>query len=417
MERGIVFDGGRMKVAVIGAGLTGLTAANKLKEYLNVKVFEANEVGGLLASFCPSYCIEKFYHHFFRKDEELLSFLKELRLDSKILWKSVKVGFAIDGKVYSLSNPIEIIKYPYLTFSEKLKLTLFTLKCKKIRDYEKFDDFSAFDGILKELGPSLLEKFFIPLLNAKFGENAKSVSYAWLLARVSIRSDRNLTGEKIGYLRGGFKQMIERLCQDLEIIEEFAKIEKFGKWQVNGEDFDAVIYTAPLENLNSKLDFLKISSVKYQSVICTLLGLKRSISDVYWVNSIGTPFGAIIEHTNFMPLEDYGENLAYLVTYCSHQSEIFKMSESRIKNLFLKHLRKFEIEEKDLNWFRVFKARNSGPVYETGFLKKVTPYKLLEGFYIAGMTSKPNYPERSMNGCVKAGKEVAEKLLKDFQLS
>ncbi|MCS7122331.1 MAG: NAD(P)/FAD-dependent oxidoreductase [Archaeoglobaceae archaeon] len=401
-----------MKVAVIGAGLTGLTAAYNLKDYANVKVYEANEVGGLLASFCPNYCIEKFYHHCFKWDKELILLLKDLNLLSKLFWKTVKVGFAVNGKIYSLSNIIEIIKYPYLTLKEKAKLAFFTLKSKKRKDYEKYDEVYAIDGLKIEVGDSLLEKFFLPLLNAKFGENAQKISYAWLLARVSIRSNRNLKGEKIGYLRGGFKQLIDKLSEDLEIVEEFAEIKKFGKWQVNGEDFDAVVYTAPLDNLN----FLQIRKIKYQSTVCALLALKRSLSDVYWVNSIGTPFGAIIEHTNFAPLKDYGEHLVYLVTYCSQQSEIFRMSENRIRDIFMNSLRKFGICEKDLNWIRIFKAKYSGPVYEVGFAKNITPYKISDGFYIAGMTSKPNYPERSMNGSIKAGREVAEVLLKDYQL-
>ncbi len=412
----MVFDGERiMKVAVVGAGLTGLVVANELKDYVQVKVFEAEEVGGLVSSYfndSKGYHIEKFYHHCFKNDFELLSLLKELKLSSKLVWKTVKVGTAFDGKILSLSTPLEILRYPYLSLKEKVKLAMFTIKSRR-RNYEAFDEESAIDGLKKEVGEALLNKFFMPLLNAKFGENAKDVSYAWLLARVAIRSNRKLRGEEIGYLRHGFWQFIEKLSEDIDIKKEKAKIEKSGGWVVNGEDFDAVVFTAPLNELTINLN---LPEVRYQSSICALIALKNPISDVYWINSIGTTFGAIIEHTNFMPFEDYGENLIYLASYTTPTSEAFKMDDKEILKIFLSDLKRFGVKDCDVVWSKVFKAKYSGPIYERGYSKRITPYRVAEGFYIAGMTSKPNYPERSMNGSIKAGKEVAEKLKKDLEL-
>ncbi|MEM0266815.1 MAG: NAD(P)-binding protein, partial [Archaeoglobaceae archaeon] len=81
-----------MKIAIVGAGLTGLRCAMELKEFAEVKVFEKNSIGGLVSSFCSRYCIEKFYHHVFKTDEELLDLIKKLGLSSKLVWKTVKVG-------------------------------------------------------------------------------------------------------------------------------------------------------------------------------------------------------------------------------------------------------------------------------------------------------------------------------------
>jgi len=408
-----------MKIAIVGAGLTGMSAAINLKEYAEVILFEKESVGGLASSYCRDYCIEKFYHHCFRGDDALLEMIKKFNLSNKLVWKITRIGYAVGEKIYPLNTPFEILKYPHMSLREKMKLALFTLKSKK-RDYSSEDDVSVVDGIKKELGEDLLENFFMPLLKSKFGESYKDISYAWLLARVAIRSNRKYSGEELGYIRHGFHQLIERMQDDLEIRNEEVKtIEKAGnKIRVNGEDFDAVIYTAPLPELDEKIRrAAALPDIRYQSSVCALIGAKDSITeDIYWTNIKGdTVFGAIIEHTHFMPFEDYGEHVIYLASYSTPDGWLYNRSEEELKKLYLKDVQKFGLKKESINWIKIFKARYSGPLFEKGYLKKITPYKTkLEGFYVAGMTSRPNYPERSMNGSIKAGIEVAEVVKKDF---
>ena len=407
-----------MKVAIIGAGLTGLNAALNLKEYADVKIFEKGDVGGLASSFCKEYCIEKFYHHCFRQDGELIQLIKDFKLSNKLLWKVAKVGYAVNGKIYPLNTPLEILKYPYLSFYDKLKLAVFTVKCRG-RNYILEDSKGVVDGIREELGDRLLDRFFMPLLRSKFGENYRDVSYAWLLARVAIRSNRKYGGEELGYLRHGFNQLIEKMVEEVEVEKRNVKLEKFGSYHICGERFDAVIYTAPLPELDVRFKrALRLPNIKYQSSVCALVGLKDQLTNVYWTNIADMlSFGALIEHTNFMPFEDYCEHLIYLASYSTPDGWLFNCNESELVKIYIKDLQKFGVDEKDVNWIKIFKAKYSSPIYEVGYINKITDYKTsLKGFYIAGLTSKPNYPERSMNGSVKAGKEVAEVLKSDFLL-
>ena len=409
-----------MKIAIVGAGLTGLSCALELKDY-NPTIFECYDVGGLLASYeRKGYRIEKFYHHFFRWDHDLLNIIKKLGLSSKVVWKIAKTGFAIDGKIYPLNTPLEILRYPHLSLTDKIKLARFTLKSRK-RDYTIEDDRGVVEGIREELGENLLQKFFMPLLKAKFGENYDRVSYAWLLARVAIRSNRKLSGEELGYLRGGFWQLVDRMAEGLNIIRK--PVENIGyfnkRYHIHGMEFDAVVWTAPLPFLDPKIaNALNLPNISYQSSICALVGCEKPLSDLYWINVDNAIFGAVIEHTNFMPFEDYGEHLIYLASYTTPNSELFRMSEKDLANLYLKDLEKLGMKRRDVKWIKIFKAKYSAPIYEKGYLKKIVPYRTnLKGFYLAGMFSKPNYPERSMNGSIKAGIEVAKALKEDFGLS
>ncbi len=407
-----------MKIAIVGAGLTGLSAAIALKKHAKITVFEKGYAGGLVSSYCPHYCIEKFYHHCFRQDEALLYMIKKLGLSSKLVWKVVRVGYAVGGKIYPLNTPFEILRYPHMSFMDKVKLALFTVKSRK-RDYTKADNTGVVEGIRNELGDSLLNNFFMPLLKAKFGESYKEVSYAWLLARVSVRSNRKYSGEELGYIRHGFYQLTEKMQEGIEIRNEAAKIERSSGWIVNGEKFDAVVYTAPLPELDGRIRrFAGVQDVKYQSSVCALVGSKETVTeDLYWTNVDNAIFGAIIEHTHFMPFEDYGEHLIYLASYSSPSGWLFNTENDELKKLYLKELGRFGLRENDINWIRIFKARYSGPVYEKGYLSRITPYRTaLKGFYIAGMTSKPSYPERSMNGSIKAGMEVAEVVKADMEV-
>ena len=48
----------------------------------------------------------------------------------------------------------------------------------------------------------------------------------------------------------------------------------------------------------------------------------------------------------------------------------------------------------------------AGPVYTTGYRSLIPAYEQ-KGLYLAGMFSQPNYPERSMEGSIRAGQDVA----------
>ncbi|AAB89520.1 MULTISPECIES: NAD(P)/FAD-dependent oxidoreductase [Archaeoglobus] len=403
-----------MKIAVVGAGLTGLKTAKELAEHAKVVVFEPDDVGGLVATF-REFSIEKFYHHCFRDDAFLLEEIKRCGLKSKLVWKIAKTGFAANGKIYPLNTPFEILRYPLLTFGEKIRLARFTLKSRKL-NYEDFDDVGVSEGIREELGEGLLERFFMPLLRSKFGENAEKVSYAWLLGRVAIRSNRKYSGEEIGYIRHGFQQLVDKMAEGLEIRRERARIRKNARWDVNGEDFDAVVYTAPLSELGELAEKLGIPEVRYQSSVCALIGAEETLTEnIYWTNIADKmSFGAVIEHTNFMPFEDYGIHLMYLAAYSTPDGWLFNLSDKEIEKLFLSDLRKLGFKTESVRFVRVFKAKYSGPIYEKGYRRKITPYRVAEGFYVAGMTSRPNYPERSMNGSIRAGKEVAEQVKEDL---
>jgi len=91
------------------------------------------------------------------------------------------------------------------------------------------------------------------------------------------------------------------------------------------------------------------------------------------------------------------------------------MSEGEVINLYLSGLKKLfpSFDKRDVRWWRLARDVDTGPLFVTGFKNKVLPYKTkIDGLYLAGMFSIPNYPERSMNGSIKAGFECAKEVAK-----
>ena len=66
---------------MIGGGITGMSAALELaKTGVKVTILEASEdIGGLAGSFyVDGNFIEKFYHHWFNSDQEIMQLIEEL---------------------------------------------------------------------------------------------------------------------------------------------------------------------------------------------------------------------------------------------------------------------------------------------------------------------------------------------------
>ena len=247
-----------MRIGIIGGGLTGLTAAKRLTHEHEVDLFEKMPyLGGCLSSYnVNDYWIERYYHHCFSRDTRLFALIDELGLSDRLEWRTGTTGYFAQNRIYPLSTPLQILMYPELSLIDKIKLGLLTFKAKKT-DLETLDDVPADQYIIEHLGKNVYLSFFEPLLKSKFGDRRKDVSAAWLFSRIAIRSDRGMSGERLGYMKGGFHQIIDALERSVEL--KGGKIQKQttvssvsyrnGAWEINGTRYDAIISTIPPQEL------------------------------------------------------------------------------------------------------------------------------------------------------------------------
>ena len=184
-------------------------------------------------------------------------------------------------------------------------------------------------------------------------------------------------------------------------VKEISKSE--NGWIIDGNEYDIVINTINPQKF-FHLGGPNLGEFIYQGAACITLGLKKDVLDgLYWVNmKDDAPYGAVIGHTNFSPYDRYGEHIVYLASYFSGNAP-----EGIQEEMLADFKTRFSIEADEILWNRIFIEEDAGPVYLTGYRSKIPGY-CNDGIYYAGMFSDTNYPERSMEGSLAAGKKVAE---------
>ena len=93
----------QLHIGIIGAGATGLAAAwDLVRAGHQVTIFEAaDRVGGLAAGFKDDnwdWTLEKFYHHWFANDHDILNLAEEMGVRDKVVFPRPKTSYWLDGK-------------------------------------------------------------------------------------------------------------------------------------------------------------------------------------------------------------------------------------------------------------------------------------------------------------------------------
>ena len=439
-------------IGIVGGGIAGLAAAYSLqKRGYDVRVFEAAEtVGGLAATYdTAGDRIEKFYHHLSASEETIVSLIEELGLGEELAWPIGKNAYYMDGTVYPLDTPWEIAAYPYLSFYDKFRLAMLTQEIDVrggVPKFDTYDDLTDFEDVpikaflCEHTTRGVYENFFEPLLEAKFGSRREEVSAAWLLGRIKFRGERDLLrGEPLGYLRGGFGRVLDRLVDAVgtETIETGTRVTDLDlsggrvsslttETDGNGGEpsnrrthtLEACVVAAMPNVLEALCGYE--CDIDFQGTVCSVLSLDHALTDTYWLN-IGddAPFGALIEHTNFVPSKYYGgEHLLYVPKYVQSPAEpVWNMDDEAVEERWLTGIEELfpDFDRTSVNWIRTARNPRTAPVYERGYLDTVIPYDLgddvAEGLYYAGMASRAQYPERSLDGGIEAGYACADRIV------
>src|SRR5262245_47649784 len=138
------------RIVIIGAGFTGLAAALELArsgENLQIHLLERTPVlGGLAGDFsvCGTH-LEKTYHYLFLSDSEILGLIRELGCEDRLLWGHSTVGVYLDGRVYPLCTPLDVLRFKPCNLFNRLRLGAVVFYLQHRKRWQDLLDVSAHD--------------------------------------------------------------------------------------------------------------------------------------------------------------------------------------------------------------------------------------------------------------------------------
>jgi protoporphyrinogen oxidase len=422
-----------MKTAIIGAGFGGMAAAYDLRKAGHkVTVYEsADYVGGLAAGFKEphwDWTVEKFYHHWFQSDKEILGLIKELGWEDKVLFPRPYTVLLHNGKWYPFDSILHALLFPGLGFGiDKIRFGFVGLYLRLTNNWKALEHFTADEWMRKYAGARVYEKMWKPLLVGKFGPYYDQVNMAWMWARLKARTTRlgtfeggfqsfaNLFGEKLRNM--GVRIQLRAAVESIQREQDGLSIRSEG----GSESFDKVLVTTS-PNLLAKLspglpeNYLKgLLELKSMGAVVMVLSLKHQLSKqgYYWFNlpkEAGYPMLALVEHTNFVSKQHFGgDHIVYAGDYLPLGHEYFSMSDEELLERFAPAFRKFNpaFERDWVNRVWVFKTNYAQPVPLVNHSKNIPSIKTpIEGLYFASMSQV--YPwDRGTNFAVQIGRRAA----------
>ncbi len=426
-----------MKIGIIGAGFTGLSAGYSLLEKGHkITIFERDIApGGLALGFEDKkwdWTLEKHYHHWFTNDYSVINLAK--KINHEVIIKRPKTTVYVDGKIYQFDSPKEVMLFPKLLIIDRIRMGMIVGFLKFNPYWKPLEKINASKFLPHALGSKGYKMIWEPLFKNKFGPYAQDVSLAWFWARISKRTP------SLAYPEGGFLSFANHLVKVIEkkggivnfnseVIEVTQEKKIIVKVKENGKTknykFDKVIFTLP------SFLFLKITPqlpIEYKEKFKKLRGLgatnlvlrlnKPFLSDnTYWVSICDpkSPIMAIVEHTHFMDKKNYNnENLVYLGNYLPVDSKRFEMGKEEVLNLFDPFLKKINPEyKKHLIGYELFKAPFAQPIIPTNYSKMIPPMKTpLKNVFLANIEQV--YPwDRGTNYAVELGEKISDYILNE----
>lgn len=424
------------KIAIIGAGYTGMAAAWDLRRGGHeVTIYEsADYVGGLASGFKEpgwDWSVEKFYHHWFASDKHMLGLIEELGLSHKVRFPRPYTVVYHKGKFYPLDSVLQAILFPGLGWGvDKLRFGLVGLYLRLTTDWKTLERFTVDEWMRKWVGERVYQLMWEPLVIGKFGEKYyKQVNMAWMWARLHARTTR------LGTFEGGFQAFADQFAARLQADGVKIKLSTpVTHIRRNPSNRRLELTTAEgIETAEKALvtlspgaaakmvpslpkDYLEgLLRLKSMGAVVMVLALRHQLSQegYYWYNipkSAGFPFLAVVEHTNFVPPEHFGgDHIVYIGDYLEPEHEHFRLSQDELFEKFAPSLKRFNPHfERD--WVKkvwLFRTAYAQPVPLVNHSRNIPSIQTpIEGLYFASMSQV--YPwDRGTNFAVEIGRRAA----------
>jgi UDP-galactopyranose mutase len=283
---------------VVGAGLSGLTIANRLaqKSTNNITILEKNDhIGGNLRdrkSVNGDYYIHSHGPHIFHTNStEIWNFIREYsawnRYEHRVnsIHNNLNVNFPIN--LNSLRLLYGSDKANYLEskirnqFGQQFEISI--VKIMRNRDLE-----------LQKFGEDIFQKFYLNYTKKQWGQNWASVVDK-VTSRVKFRNnrdDRFFTDTYQCLPKRGYTQFLENLVNYKNIDIKYSELPSISEMS----KFDHVFYTGSIDEL---LDY-RLGHLEYRSLVINKLTKKDESRDIFFTPQTNLPSHDLITRvTNY----------------------------------------------------------------------------------------------------------------------
>ena len=428
-----------MKIAIIGAGYAGMSAAwDFVKAGHQVTIYEAEDsAGGLARGFSDpnwDWTVDRFYHHWFASDNHMLGIIDELGLSEKVLFPRPYTVMMHDGKWYPFDSIVQALLYPGLGWGvDKLRFGLVGVYLRLTKNWQSLEKVTVDSWMRKWAGDRVYKKMWEPMMIGKFGEqHYKDVPMSWFWARIHARTT------KLGTFEGGFQAFADAFAEKLRAagveIRFSTRVSKIVRKQAqtvsvfgeSGEEvYDKVLVTTSPSVMSYLVPNLPpeylgaLKKLKNMGAVVLVAALKHQLSEkgYYWFNlpkKEGFPFLALVEHTNYVSSEHFGgEHIVYAGDYLEPGHAHFEWSAEELMDKFAESFARINPKfERD--WVRkvwVFKAEYAQPIPQINHSQNIPDIKTpLDGIYFASMSQV--YPwDRGTNFAVEIGRRAARLMM------
>ncbi|MDO8619174.1 MAG: NAD(P)/FAD-dependent oxidoreductase [Candidatus Daviesbacteria bacterium] len=423
-----------MKIGIIGAGFTGLSAAYYLLEKGHeVTIIEKeSQAGGLAIGFKEKnwkWTLEKHYHHLFVSDNAIRNLAQ--KVGHKIIFKRPKTSTYINNSIMQLDSPLSLLRFSHLSISDRIRTGLVLAYLRSTPFWKPLEKISAERFLRKFGGENSWKILWKPLFLGKFGRYSDQIPAVWFWARIKKRS------ASLGYPEGGFQSLSDSIAEYIlkkggkfNFEASVKQIEKIANQIIvtteagTKFEFDKVVCTLPTSFFTRVTKGLppqytkKLINLNGLGAINLVLSLNRKFlnDNSYWlnINQDGCPFLAVVEHTNFIDKKNYnGDRLVYIGNYLDPQHKYFQITEEQLLAEYLPALKKINPAFKK-NWITqiwMTKANFAQPIIPLNYSKKIPPFKTpINGLYLANIQQV--YPwDRGTNYAVELGQKIAGLIL------
>ena len=428
-----------MKIAVIGAGFGGMSAAwDLVREGHDITIFEvADHTGGLASGFKEphwDWSVEYFCHHWFASDDHMLVLIEELGLSDNVIFPRPTTVMYHKGKFYPFDSILAALLYPGLGWGiNQIRFGLVGLYLSLTKNWQALEKTTVDAWMRKWAGEKVYKEMWEPLVIGKFGEkHARTVNMAWLWARMYARTTN------LGTYKGGFQAFSDDFAAALTAhgvsIRLSAPVNAIRSLPEGGialttptgeESFDQCLFTVS-PGLLAKLapglpeDYLQgLLALKSMGAVVLTVSINQQFSPegYYWYNmpkSAGYPFLALVEHTNYVSPDNFGgDHILYIGDYLEPDHEYFSLSKEELLERFLPSLTRIN-PNFTMDWVKktwLYRTAYAQPVPLINHSQNIPDISTpMPGLYFASMSQV--YPwDRGTNFAVQIGRQAAKRML------